>query len=92
MYPSFQPKHNAIASRGVGQTGCTACQEVGATASASARARFGDKEVQVVNLYGQTPSMADIGTRAVEFGRHVRLHREQVLHIGIEMSDENPVE
>jgi putative ABC transport system permease protein len=50
--------------------GCPACQEVGATASASVRASYGDKEVQDVNLYGQSPSMADIDTRAVDFGRY----------------------
>ena len=50
--------------------GCPACQEVGATASASVRARYGDKEVQDVNFYGQTPSMADIDTREVELGRY----------------------
>jgi len=50
--------------------GCPACQEVGATASASVKARYGDKEVQDVSFYGQTPSMADIDTRAVEFGRY----------------------
>ena len=50
--------------------GCPACQEVGATASASVRARYGDKELQDVSFYGQTPSMADIDTRAVEFGRY----------------------
>jgi putative ABC transport system permease protein len=49
---------------------CPACQEVGATASASVRARYGDKEALDVALYGQTPSMADIDTRAVEFGRY----------------------
>ena len=49
---------------------CPACQEVGATASASVRARYGDKEAQDVAFYGQTPSMADIDTRAVEFGRY----------------------
>src|SRR5271163_2532012 len=32
---------------------CTACDEVGATAAASVRARSGDKELQDVNLYGQ---------------------------------------
>ena len=66
--------------------GCPACQEVGATASASVRARFGDKEVQDVNLYGQTPSMADIDTRAVEFGRYFTSseaeHRTNVCLIG----------
>jgi putative ABC transport system permease protein len=34
------------------------------------RARYGDKEAQDVSFYGQTPSMADIDTRAVEFGRY----------------------
>jgi len=50
--------------------GCPACQKVGATASASVKARYGDKEVQDVNFYGQTPSMAEIDTRAVDFGRY----------------------
>jgi putative ABC transport system permease protein len=50
--------------------GCAACGEVGATASASVKARAGDKEVSDVNFYGQTPNMADIDTRAVEFGRY----------------------
>jgi len=50
--------------------GCTACGEVGATASASVRARYGDRVVQDVNLYGQTANMADIDTRAVEYGRY----------------------
>src|SRR5213595_194834 len=45
--------------------GCPACDEVGATASASVRAHAGDKELQDVNFYGQTPNMADIDTRAV---------------------------
>ena len=50
--------------------GCSACQEVGATASASVKARYGDKEALDVNFYGETPSMANIDTRAVEFGRY----------------------
>jgi putative ABC transport system permease protein len=66
--------------------GCPACQEVGATASATVRARYGDKEDQDVNLYGQTPSMADIDTRAVEFGRYFTPseaeHRSNVCLIG----------
>src|SRR6266446_836076 len=43
--------------------GCPTCQEVGATASGSVHARYGNKEVADVNFYGQTPSMADIDTR-----------------------------
>jgi putative ABC transport system permease protein len=50
--------------------GCSACQEVGATASATVRARSGDREALDVNFYGETPSMANIDTRAVEFGRY----------------------
>jgi putative ABC transport system permease protein len=50
--------------------GCTACGEVGASASATVRARFGDKEQQDVTLYGQSANMADIDTRTVEIGRY----------------------
>ncbi len=50
--------------------GCPACDEVGASASASVKARSGDKELQDVSLYGQTANMADIDTRSVEFGRY----------------------
>src|SRR6184192_2881685 len=50
--------------------GCPACKEVGATASGSVHARYGNKEVADVNFYGQTPNMADIDTRTVEFGRY----------------------
>jgi putative ABC transport system permease protein len=66
--------------------GCPGCQEVGATASASVRARFGDKEDQDVSFYGQTPSMVDIDTRTVEFGRYFTAseseHRANVCLIG----------
>src|SRR5258708_31827920 len=71
--------------RAVGE-GCSACREVGATASSTGRARFGDKEAQDVNFYGQTPSMVDIDTRAVEFGRYFSIaeadHRANVCLIG----------
>ena len=50
--------------------GCSACEEVGATASTTVRARSGDKELQDVSLYGQTANMADIDSRAVELGRY----------------------
>ncbi|HWY42923.1 MAG TPA: ABC transporter permease [Candidatus Sulfotelmatobacter sp.] len=66
--------------------GCSACQEVGGTASATVRARSGDKESQDVSFYGQTPSMADIDARAVEFGRYFTAaeaeHRANVCLIG----------
>ena len=50
--------------------GCPACDEVGASATATVRARFGNKELQDVSFYGQTANMADIDTRTVEFGRY----------------------
>jgi putative ABC transport system permease protein len=66
--------------------GCPACQEVGATASATVRARYGDREAQDVSFYGQTPSMVDIDTRAVDFGRYFSAaesgHRVNVCLIG----------
>jgi putative ABC transport system permease protein len=66
--------------------GCPACEEVGATASGTAKARYGDKEVQDVNFYGQTPNMVNIDTREVEFGRYFTAaeaeHRTNVCVIG----------
>jgi len=66
--------------------GCLACKEVGATASGSVHARYGNKEVTDVNFYGQTPSMVDIDTRTVEFGRYFTAveaeHRADVCLIG----------
>jgi len=50
--------------------GCPLCEEVGATASATVRARYGNKEVPDVSFSGQTANMADIDTRTVQFGRY----------------------
>ncbi|HET8922193.1 MAG TPA: ABC transporter permease [Candidatus Acidoferrum sp.] len=65
---------------------CSVCKVVGATASATARARAGNKEVPDVNFYGQTASMADIDTRAVESGRYFTVseaeHHAEVCLIG----------
>src|SRR5215468_8261847 len=65
---------------------CQACEEVGATASASVKARYGDKESPDVNFYGQTPNMANIDTRTVELGRYFSAweseHRTSVCLIG----------
>jgi putative ABC transport system permease protein len=66
--------------------GCPACDEVGATASTSVRARYGNKEVPDVTFSGQTANMADIDTRAVELGRYFTPteaeHRTDVCLIG----------
>lgn len=65
---------------------CTACGEVGATASSSVRARYEDKESTDVNFYGQTPNMANIDSRTVELGRYFSNwesdHRTYVCLIG----------
>jgi putative ABC transport system permease protein len=51
---------------------CTACDEIGATASASTsvHVRYGNKELVDVSLSGQTANMAEIDTRTVELGRY----------------------
>jgi len=65
---------------------CPACEEVGATAGITVRARYGDKEVQDVSFSGQTANMADIDTRSVELGRYFTPseaeHRAAVCMIG----------
>ena len=65
---------------------CTACEEVGASASSTVRVRYGNKEVTDVNLSGQTANMADIDTRTVERGRYFTPseaeHRANVCLIG----------
>ena len=65
---------------------CTACEQVGASASATARARYENKEVPDVSFSGQTPTMADIDTRTVERGRYFTPseaeHRSNVCLIG----------
>jgi putative ABC transport system permease protein len=65
---------------------CTACEQVGASASTTVHVRYGNKEVPDVNLSGQTPSMADIDTRTVERGRYFTAseseHRTNVCLIG----------
>src|SRR5467141_1580226 len=66
--------------------GCRACEEAGATASTTVRARYGNKEVPDVSFSGQTANMADIDTRVVELGRYFTPaeaeHRANVCLIG----------
>jgi putative ABC transport system permease protein len=65
---------------------CQKCDLVGATASGTVRARYGDKEVQDVSLSGQTANMADIDTRSVVEGRYFTpseaSHRANVCLVG----------
>lgn len=52
------------------QNGCASCASVGATASSTTRVKYQERELQDVNLYGHTSSMADIDTRTVQLGRY----------------------
>jgi putative ABC transport system permease protein len=65
---------------------CAACEVVGASASATVRGRYLDKEVTDVSLSGQTATMADIDTRTVELGRYFTAseadHKANVCLIG----------
>lgn len=49
---------------------CAACQHTGASVSASTRVRYGDQDLQDVNLIGHTANMSEIDTRTVELGRY----------------------
>ncbi len=49
---------------------CRNCQYVGATTSANTSLRSGDRELEDVNMIGQTANMGDIDTRTVEQGRY----------------------
>jgi len=53
------------------QKQCAECVLTGASGSMSTRARLGDVEQLDVNVYGQTPSMAEIDTRTIELGRPI---------------------
>ena len=65
---------------------CGACEEVGASATTPVHARYGNKELQDVNLTGLTANMVDIDTRSVESGRFFTAseaeHRANVCLIG----------
>jgi putative ABC transport system permease protein len=65
---------------------CTACEDVGASASTTVRVRYGNKEATDVNLSGQTATMAYIDTRTVERGRYFTPseagHRTNVCLVG----------
>jgi putative ABC transport system permease protein len=49
---------------------CRSCKEVGASGSTTATVRYGDRDLQDVNVHGHTPNMVDIDTRTVAQGRY----------------------
>ena len=71
--------------------GCPDCTLIGASGTASVRARYRDEEIPDVNLTGQTASMASIESRAVEIGRYFTEVEDrnsmQVCMIGRTLSD-----
>jgi putative ABC transport system permease protein len=72
--------------------GCAHCQYVGTSVSSALDARYQDREVQDVNLYGHTPNMAQIDTRTVVRGRYFTpiedQHSAQVCLIGDHLASE----
>ena len=80
--------------------GCAHCQAVGTSISTTLDARYGNHEVQDVNLNGHTPNMVDIDTRTLDLGRYFTpsedRHAAYVCIIGASLVDqffpaENPV-
>ena len=80
--------------------GCTACSEVGATGAFTARAQFEGREIQDVNIIGESANMENIDTRTVEQGRFLSAvedeHATYVCLIGTKLVEEmfpgrNPV-
>src|SRR5580700_1505500 len=49
---------------------CRHCQYVGASVSSTLGARYRDRDLEDVSLYGHTPNMADIDTRTLAAGRY----------------------
>jgi putative ABC transport system permease protein len=49
---------------------CAECEMVGASATFTARVKYGESDQQDVNIYGHTPNMGDIDTRTVDLGRY----------------------
>jgi putative ABC transport system permease protein len=72
--------------------GCTHCQYVGTSVGTTLDARYHDREIQDVNLYGHTANMADIDTRKLVRGRYFTsfedLHAVPVCLLGDNLVDE----
>jgi putative ABC transport system permease protein len=49
---------------------CQECGQMGASASFNARVRYGNNELEDINVLGHTANMVDIDTRTVEQGRY----------------------
>ncbi len=49
---------------------CSACEQVGASASSSLSVQYGNKQTDDTTIIGYTPNMVDIDTRTLESGRY----------------------
>jgi putative ABC transport system permease protein len=49
---------------------CTACEQVGASASSTLSIQYGNKQTDDTSIIGYTPNMIDIDTRTLEYGRY----------------------
>jgi putative ABC transport system permease protein len=71
---------------------CGACQYVGATLSGGGTFRYKDRSLEDANVYGHTPSMANVDTRTVEAGRYFTdvedAHAAEVAVVGARVVDE----
>lgn len=62
--------------------GCRSCEYVGATASSPVSVRYKDHELQDVTLWGHTPSMSAIDTRALALGRYfTEVEDQHAVHV-----------
>jgi putative ABC transport system permease protein len=56
---------------------CTACEEVGASASGTLSVQYGNKQTDDTSIIGYTPNMVDIDTRTVAEGRYFNEGEDQ---------------
>jgi putative ABC transport system permease protein len=72
--------------------GCPHCEYVGTSVATTLDARYQNREVQDVNMFGHTPNMAQIDTRTVVRGRYFTpiedQHSAQVCLIGDKLASE----
>jgi putative ABC transport system permease protein len=71
---------------------CTACDEVGASASATLSVQYANKQTDDTSIIGYTPNMVDIDTRTLDLGRYFNQaednHAAYVCLIGASLVDQ----
>jgi len=70
--------YRAVAER------CSACEEVGASASSTLSVQYGNKQTDDTSIIGYTPNMIDIDTRTLESGRYFTPGEDQhAAYVGV---------